>query len=64
MDTTVALEIAERSSALTSVGWISYVFIGAIAGWIAGKAVRGGGSGLGASPDQSRLGKTPSMQIV
>lgn len=45
MDTTVALEVA-AGSAVTNVGWISYIFIGAIAGWIAGKAVKGSGSGL------------------
>ena len=31
---------------LTSVGWIGYIIIGAIAGWIAGKIVKGGGSGI------------------
>jgi len=41
-----ASEILARSSTLTSVGWISYLVIGAIAGWIAGKIVKGGGSGL------------------
>ncbi|MDD7814592.1 GlsB/YeaQ/YmgE family stress response membrane protein [Mycobacterium sp. CSUR Q5927] len=38
--------LAERSTTLTSVGWIGYVIIGAIAGWIAGKVVRGGASGI------------------
>ena len=33
-------------STLTSVGWIGYIIIGAIAGWIAGKIVKGGGSGI------------------
>lgn len=27
-------------------GWIGYVIIGALAGWIAGKIVKGGGSGI------------------
>lgn len=38
--------LAARSSTLTSVGWIGYVIIGALAGWIAGKIVKGGGSGI------------------
>lgn len=38
--------LADRSTTLTSVGWIGYVIIGAIAGWIAGKIVKGGGSGI------------------
>lgn len=41
-----ATEILARSSTLTSVGWIGYIIIGAIAGWVAGKIVRGGGSGI------------------
>jgi len=39
-------ELAARSTTLTSVGWIGYIIIGAIAGWIAGKIVKGGGSGI------------------
>lgn len=35
-----------RSSTLTSVGWIGYIVIGALAGWIAGSLVKGGGSGI------------------
>jgi uncharacterized membrane protein YeaQ/YmgE (transglycosylase-associated protein family) len=35
-----------RSTTLTSVGWIGYIIIGGIAGWIAGKIVKGGGSGI------------------
>lgn len=46
MELVAATEILARSSTLTSVGWISYLVIGAIAGWIAGKVVKGGGSGL------------------
>ena len=46
MDVMAATEILARSSTLTSVGWIGYIVIGAIAGWIAGKIVKGGGSGL------------------
>lgn len=46
MDIMAATEFLARSSTLTSVGWISYIIIGALAGWIAGKLVKGGGSGL------------------
>jgi uncharacterized membrane protein YeaQ/YmgE (transglycosylase-associated protein family) len=46
MDVTAATEFLARSSTLTSVGWIGYIIIGAIAGWIAGKIVKGGGSGI------------------
>ncbi|CAJ1503170.1 GlsB/YeaQ/YmgE family stress response membrane protein [[Mycobacterium] burgundiense] len=41
-----AVDILARSSTLTSVGWIGYIIIGAIAGWIAGKIVKGSGSGI------------------
>ena len=40
------VEVLARSSTVTSVGWIGYIIIGAIAGWIAGKIVKGGGSGI------------------
>lgn len=46
MDVTAATEFLARSSTLTSVGWIGYIIIGAIAGWLAGKIVKGGGSGI------------------
>ncbi|MDG4666869.1 GlsB/YeaQ/YmgE family stress response membrane protein [Mycobacterium sp. 236(2023)] len=46
MDMVAASEILARSTTLTSVGWIGYIIIGAIAGWIAGKIVKGGGSGI------------------
>lgn len=46
MDVMAATEILARSTTLTSVGWIGYIIIGAIAGWIAGKIVKGGGSGI------------------
>ncbi|WP_099020727.1 GlsB/YeaQ/YmgE family stress response membrane protein [Mycolicibacterium palauense] len=39
-------EFLARSTTLTSVGWIGYIIIGAIAGWIAGKIVSGGGAGI------------------
>ena len=41
-----ATEVLARSTTQTSVGWIGYIIIGAIAGWIAGKIVKGGGSGI------------------
>ncbi len=46
MDAIAATEFLARSTTLTSVGWIGYIIIGAIAGWIAGKIVKGGGSGI------------------
>ena len=46
MDVTAATEFLARSTTLTSVGWIGYIVIGAIAGWIAGKIVKGSGSGI------------------
>ncbi|CAM3704662.1 GlsB/YeaQ/YmgE family stress response membrane protein [Mycobacterium frederiksbergense] len=30
----------------TAVSWLSYIVIGGIAGWLAGKIVRGGGQGI------------------
>jgi uncharacterized membrane protein YeaQ/YmgE (transglycosylase-associated protein family) len=46
MELVAATEFLARSTTLTSVGWISYIIIGAIAGWIAGKIVKGAGSGI------------------
>ena len=46
MDIIAATEFLARSTTTTSVGWIGYIIIGAIAGWLAGKIVKGGGSGL------------------
>jgi uncharacterized membrane protein YeaQ/YmgE (transglycosylase-associated protein family) len=46
MNVLAATEFLARSTTLTSVGWIGYIIIGAIAGWIAGKIVKGGGSGI------------------
>lgn len=39
-------EILARSTTLTSVGVVGYIIIGALAGWIAGKMVKGAGSGI------------------
>jgi uncharacterized membrane protein YeaQ/YmgE (transglycosylase-associated protein family) len=30
----------------TAVSWFAYIIIGGIAGWVAGKIVKGGGSGI------------------
>jgi uncharacterized membrane protein YeaQ/YmgE (transglycosylase-associated protein family) len=30
----------------TAVSWVAYIIIGGFAGWIAGKIVRGGGTGI------------------
>ncbi|QLL05166.1 GlsB/YeaQ/YmgE family stress response membrane protein [Mycobacterium vicinigordonae] len=46
MDVLAATEYLARSSTLTSVGVVGYIIIGALAGWIAGKIVKGGGSGI------------------
>lgn len=46
MHVIAATEILARSTTLTRVGWIGYIIIGGIAGWIAGKIVKGGGSGI------------------
>ncbi|MEZ0382348.1 GlsB/YeaQ/YmgE family stress response membrane protein [Mycobacterium sp. pW045] len=40
MDPVAATEFLARSSTLTSVGWIGYIIIGAIAGWIAGMVMK------------------------
>jgi len=40
MDTMAATEFLARSTTLTSVGWIGYLIIGAIAGWIAGRIMK------------------------
>jgi uncharacterized membrane protein YeaQ/YmgE (transglycosylase-associated protein family) len=37
MDAIAATEFVARSTTLTSVGWIGYLIIGGIAGWIASK---------------------------
>jgi uncharacterized membrane protein YeaQ/YmgE (transglycosylase-associated protein family) len=30
----------------TAVSWLAYIIIGGIAGWVAGKIIKGGGSGI------------------
>lgn len=46
MDVMAATEYLARSTTLTSVGWIGYIIIGGIAGWIASKIIKGRGSGI------------------
>lgn len=46
MSVLAATELLARSTTLTSVGLIGYLIIGGIAGWIAGKIVKGSGSGI------------------
>jgi len=46
MNAFAATELLARSTTLTSVGWIGYIIIGAVAGFIAGQIVRGSGQGL------------------
>jgi len=40
MNVIAASEILARSTTLTSVGWIGYIIIGALAGWIAGMIMK------------------------
>ncbi|MCV7383531.1 GlsB/YeaQ/YmgE family stress response membrane protein [Mycolicibacter longobardus] len=40
MDPVAATEFLARSTTLTSVGWLGYIIIGGIAGWIAGMAMK------------------------
>lgn len=40
MNPMAATEFLARSTTLTSVGWIGYIIIGGIAGWIAGMAMK------------------------
>lgn len=47
MDITTATQfVAERSTTLTGVGVIGYLIIGGLAGWVAGKIMKGGGFGI------------------
>lgn len=45
MDVMAATEYLALSPP-TAVSWVAYIIIGGIAGWIAGKIVRGSGSGI------------------
>ena len=46
MNVLAATEILARSTTLTSVGVIGYIIIGGLAGWLASKIIKGGGSGI------------------
>jgi len=47
MEINAATEIlALNLDGKTGIGWIGYIIIGGIAGWLAGKIVKGGGSGI------------------
>jgi uncharacterized membrane protein YeaQ/YmgE (transglycosylase-associated protein family) len=46
MGVMAATEYLARSTTLTSVGVIGYIIIGGLAGWAAGKLVKGSGSGI------------------
>lgn len=45
MDMLAATEFLALSTP-TAVSWFAYIIIGGIAGWLAGKIVKGGGSGI------------------
>ncbi|RAU90494.1 GlsB/YeaQ/YmgE family stress response membrane protein [Mycobacterium colombiense] len=38
--------LAANLNGKTGIGWIGYIIIGGIAGWLASRFVRGGGSGI------------------
>jgi uncharacterized membrane protein YeaQ/YmgE (transglycosylase-associated protein family) len=40
MNVMAANEILARSTTLTSVGWVGYIIIGALAGWIASRIMK------------------------
>jgi uncharacterized membrane protein YeaQ/YmgE (transglycosylase-associated protein family) len=47
MDVSAASEIlALNLDGKTGIGWVGYIIIGGIAGWLAGKIVKGRGSGI------------------
>jgi uncharacterized membrane protein YeaQ/YmgE (transglycosylase-associated protein family) len=46
MNVIAATEYLARSTTLTSVGLIGYIIIGGLAGWAAGKIIKGGGFGI------------------
>ncbi|TVS85742.1 GlsB/YeaQ/YmgE family stress response membrane protein [Mycobacterium helveticum] len=46
MNVIAATEYLARSTTLTSVGLIGYIIIGGLAGWAAGKIIKGGGFGV------------------
>ena len=47
MDVMAATEyVALNLNGKTGIGWVGYIIIGGIAGWLASKFVKGGGSGI------------------
>jgi uncharacterized membrane protein YeaQ/YmgE (transglycosylase-associated protein family) len=46
MGVMAATEYLARSTTLTSVGVVGYIISGGLAGWAAGKLVKGSGSGI------------------
>jgi uncharacterized membrane protein YeaQ/YmgE (transglycosylase-associated protein family) len=47
MDVMAAADfLALNLNGKTGIGWIGYILIGGIAGWLASKLVKGGGSGI------------------
>ncbi|WP_407689680.1 GlsB/YeaQ/YmgE family stress response membrane protein [Mycobacterium sp. HUMS_1102779] len=46
MNVIAATEYLARSTTFTSVGLIGYIIIGGLAGWAAGKIIKGGGFGI------------------
>lgn len=46
MNTFLATQFLAEPPYFESVSWFAYIIIGGIAGWLAGKIVKGGGSGI------------------
>lgn len=46
MEIVAATEFLAAVAPPTAVSWLAYIIIGGIAGWIAGKVVKGSGSGI------------------
>lgn len=47
MDITATTEFSAMNlDGKTGIGWLGYIVIGGIAGWLASKIVKGGGSGI------------------
>jgi uncharacterized membrane protein YeaQ/YmgE (transglycosylase-associated protein family) len=46
MDLIAATHFLAAPPMFESVSWFAYIIIGGIAGWLAGKIVKGGGSGI------------------
>ena len=46
MNVIAATETLVAAGQFETVSWFAYIIIGGIAGWLAGKIVKGGGSGI------------------